>query len=105
MRPKAAAGPTRRRSGRPASTACSAISGPPCFMKRRVDPAPSLRGDPGHAFELVLARGEQPLRRAEVLHEGALPCRADAWKRVEDRRPRLRVAALAVETEGEAMGL
>ena len=60
---------------------------------------------PGDALQFLPARGEKPLRRAEVPQQRPPPRGADALQRVEDRLARLRVAALAVEAEREAVRL
>ena len=79
--------------------------GPAGLVQLRVDLARGPRRDARHALELLLRRGQELLRRAEVLEQCPPTRRADARKRVEDRLARLRIAALTVEAEREAMGL
>ena len=74
-------------------------------VQLRVDRPGGLRRQPGNALELLLARAEHALGRAEVLQQRAPPHRADALERVEERLARPRRAALAVEVEREAVRL
>ena len=74
-------------------------------MELRVDRARGLRRHAGHALELLLARGEHALGRAEVLDQRPPPRRADALERVEERLARPRRPPLAVEVEREAVRL
>ena len=74
-------------------------------MQRGMDLPADLRGDAGNALQLLGRRLEQPLRRAEVLDQRSLASRADAGQCVEDRFAGLRIAAAAVEAEGEAVRL
>src|SRR5207237_9476512 len=52
---------------------------------------------------LFLRRGEESLRRAEVLQDRAAACRADPLQLVEDRAERSALAPLAMEADREAM--
>src|SRR5206468_3357500 len=86
-------------------TACPRALGSPGLVKLRVDRARRLRGHARDALELLLRRREHLLDRAEVLQERPPPRRADALELVEERAEASRLAALAVEADGEAVRL
>src|SRR4051794_1566766 len=70
-----------------------------------VDVACDLAWQAGHRLELLAARLQEALGRAEVLEQHALARRADAGELVEDRARHRAVAPAAVELDGEAMRL
>ncbi len=70
-----------------------------------VDLARDLARQPGHRLELLAARAQEALGRAEVLQDAALARRPDAGQLVEDRARHRLVAAAAVELDREAVRL
>ena len=70
-----------------------------------VDLAPYFARQAGHRLELLPGGGEEPLRGAEVLEQGALAGRADSFQRVEDGAGHRPVAPPAVVFDREAVGL
>src|ERR1700759_5346244 len=70
-----------------------------------VDLTPYFARQAGHALEFLAAGGEQPLRRAEVLQQGALADRADPLQVVEHRAGHRPVAPAAVVFDREPVRL
>src|SRR4051795_7317460 len=78
---------------------------PSRLVEVRVEgPSPLLR-EAGDPLELLARRGDDRLRRAEVLEQRALAGGADAGQLVEQRGRHGAVAAGAVVRDREAVGL
>ena len=97
--------PQRREHEHRAPEQCQAPHAAAGLVQLRVDRARGLRRHARDAFELLLARREQPLDRAEVPQQRAPPRRPDAGEVVEDRLASRALAALPVEAEREAVRL
>src|SRR4051812_38216978 len=67
--------------------------------------ARDLARQPGHRLELLAARLQEALWRAEVLEQQPLARGADAGELVEDRAGHRAVASAAVELDREAVSL
>src|SRR4051794_35361970 len=108
--PRARCRRSRARSGADGSARERRPARPPrlratSLVELRVDRTRGSLGDPGHAFQFLLRRGQKPLGGAEVAEERPAPRGPDSLERVEDRLARLRVAPLAVEADREPVGL
>src|SRR5690554_2818101 len=77
----------------------------PGLVELAVDVAGELPRDPRDRLELLAARGDDPLRRAEVVEERALARRPDAAELVEQRGGHRLPAAGAVVVEREPVRL
>src|SRR5262249_5299137 len=75
------------------------------LVQLSVDRAGCLRRNARHALELLLARGEEALRRAEVAKQCPPSRRPDPLELVEDRLPSASAAPLPVVAEGEPVRL
>src|SRR5215217_5799556 len=70
-----------------------------------MDVAGDLARQPGHRLELLAARLQEALRRAEVLEDAPLSRRAHAGELVEDRAGHRPVTASTVELDREPVRL
>src|SRR5215218_9898534 len=88
------------------SVTCFAVATSVGSVELLMDLAAYFARQAGHCLELLAGGGEESLRRAEVLQQGALAGGADPGQLVEDRAfEHAAVTAAAVVLDREAVGL